>query len=270
MVVLLGSASATLPIHAGIPEPDLVWYGRVLTTSGGATVRLTTGTLVWQIEPLAGGPPWTVTTQLTNINDQFSFVLRIPCESPEPAFVATPNLVTLTTPATGYRRRTVTLNGQPLALSGVADQFAPSLTDRGRTERIDLTLGTVLGDSDGDGLDDAWEQQFFGGLGANPNDDPDGDGLNNLREFRAGTNPTDAQSLFEILEVNRAGANLRVRWSSQPNHTYRVRRSATLRTAAADYQVIASGITATPPLNEFLDTTTAGGAQFFYIIEVQP
>src|SRR5262245_44681655 len=204
VVIWLGSVSALLPVHAGIPEPDLVWYGRVLTTSGGATVRLTTGTLVWQIEPLGGGAPWTVSTPLTNINDQFSFVLRIPCESPEPGFVATPNFVVLTTPATGYRRRTVTLNGQPLALSGVADQFAPPLTDRGRTERIDLTLGTVLVDSDGDGLDDSWEQQFFGGLGANPNDDPDGDGLNNLREFRAGTNPTDAQSRFEILEVNRS------------------------------------------------------------------
>lgn len=270
VAALLGLAWATLSVHAAIPEPDLVWYGKVLTTSGGARVRLTTGTLVWQIEPLGGGPSWTISTALTNINDQFSFVLRIPCESPEPGFAATPNIVAFSTPPAGYRRRTVTLNGQPLALSGAADQFAPTSRDRGRTEQIDLTLGAVLLDSDGDGLDDAWELRYFGSLGANPNDDPDGDGVNNLGEFRAGTDPLDARSRFEIVEVNRVGPNFRIRWSSQPNHLYQVRRSATLQTPAADYQIIASGLNATPPLNEFVDTTTAGSAHFFYLIEIQP
>jgi len=52
--------------------------------------------------------------------------------------------------------------------------------------------GTIVGSGDGDfnGLDDAWENLYFGGTGVDPNADPDGDGWNNLQEFQRGTNPT--------------------------------------------------------------------------------
>ena len=54
----------------------------------------------------------------------------------------------------------------------------------------------VWKDTDGDGLADDWEQQYFGSTtGALPNDDPDGDGFNNLQEFLAGTDPTNATSV---------------------------------------------------------------------------
>ena len=140
----------------------------------------------------------------------------------------------------------MTLDGQPLTLSGAPSQFSPVQANRGRSERIDLVLGTLPPDSDGDGMSDAWEPQFFGAAGANPNDDPDGDGLSNLREYRAGTNPTDAQSRFELMEIAASPSGVQVRWTSQPNRKYRVRRSATLLAAPAAYQVIRSGIEATP------------------------
>jgi hypothetical protein len=48
------------------------------------------------------------------------------------------------------------------------------------------TLGAdVFVDSDGDGLPDAWELRYFGGItAAEPNADPDGDGISNLDEYR--------------------------------------------------------------------------------------
>jgi hypothetical protein len=49
-------------------------------------------------------------------------------------------------------------------------------------------------DSDNDGLPDAWERNFFGGLGMGPNDDPDGDGLTNAQELALGTNPIVADT----------------------------------------------------------------------------
>jgi len=52
----------------------------------------------------------------------------------------------------------------------------------------------------GDGLDDAWQVQYFGlnNPNATPTADPDGDGQNNLFEYIAGTNPTDPLSTFQF------------------------------------------------------------------------
>ncbi len=44
-------------------------------------------------------------------------------------------------------------------------------------------------DLDHDGLPDAWEQEHFGNLAADANDDPDGDGVSNIEELAAGTDP---------------------------------------------------------------------------------
>jgi hypothetical protein len=53
-------------------------------------------------------------------------------------------------------------------------------------------------DSDGDRLPDDWELQYFANLASGPNDDPDGDGIDNFSEFAFGTNPTNASSFFSV------------------------------------------------------------------------
>lgn len=52
----------------------------------------------------------------------------------------------------------------------------------------------------GDGLDDAWQVQYFGlnNTNAAPLADPDGDAQNNRFEFTAGTDPTTAKSRFNL------------------------------------------------------------------------
>ena len=52
-----------------------------------------------------------------------------------------------------------------------------------------LTLLGNTGDTDIDGLQDAWETANFGNLDAGPADDPDGDGLINLAEEAGSTDP---------------------------------------------------------------------------------
>jgi hypothetical protein len=48
-------------------------------------------------------------------------------------------------------------------------------------------------DSDGDGLPDSWENQYFGNLSQTASGDPDGDGRTNAQEYADGTNPTVPQ-----------------------------------------------------------------------------
>lgn len=70
-----------------------------------------------------------------------------------------------------------------------------------RNGSIDIFMAPVAGeavDSDGDGMDDAWEIAHFDTLAANPGEDPDGDGMTNLQEFLAGTNPRDGSSLLAL------------------------------------------------------------------------
>jgi hypothetical protein len=59
----------------------------------------------------------------------------------------------------------------------------------GRVTNVNIVLDR---DSDGDGLPDWWEMDNFGNLGQTASGDGDGDGVNNLGEYRQGSDPNCA------------------------------------------------------------------------------
>lgn len=257
-------------VASAIPEPPVVLYGEVRNVVNGWNVRLTSGTLVWTLVPSDAGSSLVVTQALNNINDQFSFLIFLPCESLAAGLTASTNALRLSSPPVSYSLANVTLDGQPayLQLPSQGD-LVMTATNRGLIRRVDLTLQWEQRDTDGDGIPDGWETLF----GFNPNVgsdaglDADGDGLNNWQEYVAGTNPTNAQSAFAFIRIlpdPRGGVS--VEWSSASNRLYVVQRSANLLSGFVD---IRTDVPATPPVNSYWDATAAGGGPFFYRLRIQ-
>jgi hypothetical protein len=140
----------------GIPEPDLIMYGKITVRDTNNT-RLTVGTLSWQFQ--SASRTVVIATPLTNINDQFSYLLRVPCETEIGGFVASPNVIRLLSVPTLYDRSRITVTtdrtNQATLVNPAQASFNLASQDRGRIERIDLEISTVpCLDSDANGLPD--------------------------------------------------------------------------------------------------------------------
>lgn len=264
ILTLISAPVSQWAVAQGIPEPSLVMYGVVRNTQDRDRLRIVFGNLSWFFQPVGGGPAFAVTATLTNINDQFSYVLRVPCETDAPGIPPSTNALRLNA---SYTRGNVFYNGGPATLTQPSQaSFSLSSTARGQIERVDLDISIVLDDSDGNGLLDGWERLFFGRIGVDPLADPDHDGLDNLSESKAGTNPNDFQSQFRFIQITRQGGGVLLEWSSVTNRAYSILRSPDPLTG---YQALPGTRPATPPLNSFLDSTAVPPGPYFYVLRLQ-
>ena len=120
----------------------------------------------------------------------------------------------------------------------------------------------------------AWQVQQFGSTnapGSGPTDDPDHDGLNNLQEYLAGTNPNDASSVLKCVQAQAtsSGASsnqLVLVWNSQSNKWYAIDASSNLMTS---FNPAVSNIPANYPLNTYTVDVGAAASGFFRV-RLQP
>jgi len=130
-----------------------------------------------------------------------------------------------------------------------------------------LNLQRIV-DTDGNGLPDWWELAYFGHLtGTDPNADPDHDGMSNLAEWVAGTNPTNAASCLRLTVLSTGSSNSVVLgWSSVAGKSYWLERSTNLLTG---FNTVATNIVATAPTNTQTDTAIPPASTRFYRVGVQ-
>lgn len=118
-------------------------------------------------------------------------------------------------------------------------------------------------DSDGDGMDDAWEITHFGNLSRDGSGDSDNDGQTDLQEFMAGTDPNNNQSLLAITQLTTTpGVGFSIQWLSVPGKYYRVQYNDTL--SPAGWKNLGADVLANGSSTSVTDSTVPQSAQRFY------
>lgn len=141
----------------------------------------------------------------------------------------------------------------------------PGLTRRVRSGgRLDLHRAV---DRDADGLPDWWEFDKVGNLDRmDHTTDTDGNGFLDWEEYRAGTDPTDPDSLLRWIEVVMLpDGHRRLTWASAAQQSYRILRA---ERAPRDFDAVTSDFTATPPYNTWIDTHAPVAMPVFYRIQL--
>ncbi|MDB6056460.1 MAG: phosphohydrolase [Verrucomicrobiales bacterium] len=246
------------------------WYAKI-TDSAGTSITTPTRlfTTAANVGPIAsnmtvtvaGDQPSQIQLAGTDSNgDSITYQLNA---SPGHAFV------------TSFSTTTGLLTYQPVHGFQGTDRFSYHVSDsvlNSALANVDVTV-TAPTDANTNGLPDYWETKF--GV-TNPAGDDDGDGLSNLGEYLANTNPTNAASGLKIVSATYDGSGQFVlQWQSSGNTRYRIQYSDDgmvtfkdiVRPIAAETDGGADGNLGTMT---FTDSVSASTGTRYYRIKISP
>ena len=129
----------------------------------------------------------------------------------------------------------------------------------GNVARIGAITLNIPVDSDGDGIPDAWMWTFFGHPTAQAadhsraTDDADGDGVSNMAEFLAGTNPTNALSFLHFTSALATNNDIALTWTVAGGKSYVVQAMAGLDGSFADISPAVTAAGSGDSMTNYLD-----------------
>ena len=182
-----------------VSEPGTVFYGQVINRYSSHEQVLSQGTLTWTITD--GTSTTTLTTSIDHLGTQAIYRLEIPHSLAASGLDLATGSLPLGISSAQYRHVTVTVDGASATIRPPGSQiFSVEEIQRAATFRLDLQISTPFLDSDGDGIPDWWEDKY--GLNKYVNDaalDLDGDGVSNLAEYLANTDPTIPNNIPQLV-----------------------------------------------------------------------
>jgi hypothetical protein len=222
-------------VPPGVPEPGLVIWGNVVNATNAAE-QIAIASASWSVTDgtktavysAASVPP----VQIISLAGKSYYVVEVPFDTrrfgtivlADPALSGmdsfelkplSPATYTLTPTINGVLATVRSIDGAP-ASGGSFPVAGFTSTTRGRVIQAELAILPSADDYD------SWAAGIFGA--GHPNGartaDPDGDGSSNEREFAAGTNPNNAESVLRILAVSLGSDQATVGWLSVSNRSY--------------------------------------------------
>jgi len=184
--------------------------------------------------------------------------------------------------ATGYRIKRATGSGgpyTPFAVSGGTGYTDGSLPN-GTTYYYTVSAVNAVGESADAApvsgttytVQENWRCTYFGTAAnsgnAADNADPDADGMTNLQEFTAGTDPGDAASVFRVSGMIVKGDEVQLTFPTVAGKTYRLESSDTLLNGS--WVPVLESILGTGDVIQITDPVDSPQPKRFYRIVVVP